>query len=81
MAKDSIGKQQVDLTENLIGCCYLNFLSKSKKKYNYRVQDLKCCNTCKFVIFDWEGELYCAPNKKLGLVAHIAICDLYKKQS
>ena len=47
------------------------------KKANYREQDIPCCETCKYVIFEYKVERACE-KKVLFCPDYLGICDLYE---
>ncbi len=47
------------------------------KEANYRVQDIACCETCKYVIFEYEGERGCE-RRVVYSPEYLNICDLYE---
>ena len=38
---------------------YANYVNIGQKPKNYKMIDVECCQTCRFVEFDYEGILKC----------------------
>lgn len=61
------------------------FSEKWKKKHNYVEVYYKCCETCKFSEYEYEGAFYCNKTKLKKYkdvvdIEPLGLCDKYKKR-